>query len=57
VTALDVDVSAVEEDIDGLADAIEQVVWSGVDGADALKLGADEEGAFLTHKVAFALLP
>ena len=44
--ALDVDVTAAEEDVDGLADAVEQVAGRGVDGADAFEFGADEEGTF-----------
>ena len=55
VAALEVDVAAAEENIDGLADAVEQVVRCG-DGADALELGADEVGAFLAHEIALALL-
>lgn len=46
MAAFDVDVAAAEEDVDGLADAIEQVVGRGVYGADAMELGADEEGRF-----------
>ena len=57
VAAFDVDVPSVEEDVDGLADAIEQVVGGGVDRANALEFGADEVRAFLTHEVALALLP
>jgi hypothetical protein len=55
MAAVDEDVASVEEDVDGLADAIEQGVRYR-DGADAVELGADEEGAFLAHEVAFALL-
>ena len=54
--ALDEDVASVEEDVDGLADAIEQVVRYGL-GADAVELRADEAGAFLAHELALALLP
>lgn len=54
--AFDVDVAAAEEDVDSLADAIEQIVGGGFDGAYAVEFGADEEGAFLTHEVTLALL-
>ena len=46
VATVDVDVAAAEEDLHGLADAAQQVVGGGVDGADAVELGADEEGTF-----------
>jgi hypothetical protein len=54
--AVDEDVASVEEDVDGLADAIEKVVRGGL-GADSLELGADKVGAFLAHEFALALLP
>jgi hypothetical protein len=57
VAALEVDVAAAQEDVDSLADAVEQVVWSGVYGMDALKFAADELGAFLAHELTLALLP
>jgi hypothetical protein len=57
VAALEVNVAAAQEDVDGLADAVEQVVRSGVDGMDALKFAADELGAFLAHELTLALLP
>ena len=44
--ALDVDVAAAEEDVDSVADAIEEVVRCGIGGADAVELRADEEGRF-----------
>jgi len=56
VAAVDEDLAAAEEDVDGLADAIEEVVRSGVDGADAIELGADEVRAFLAHELALTLL-
>jgi hypothetical protein len=59
LTALEVDVAAAEEDVDGLADAIEQIVGSGFDGADAVEFGADEIGTFAAHgagEVALTLL-
>ena len=56
VAALDEDVASVEENVDGLADAIEQVVRCGL-GADAFELRANDVGAFLAHEFALALLP
>jgi hypothetical protein len=56
VAALDVDVASVEEDVDGLANTIEQVVRCGF-GANAVQFGANEAGAFLAHELALALLP
>jgi len=55
VAALEVDVAAAEEDVDGLADAVEQVVGRGIDGTDALELGADEMWAFVAHEVTLTL--
>ena len=56
VAALDEDVASVEENVDGLADAIEQVVRCGL-GADAVELRANDVGAFLAHEFALAFLP
>ena len=56
VAAFDEDVASVEEDVDGLADSIEQIVRYGL-GADAVELRANEAGAFLAHEFALALLP
>jgi len=57
VAALEVDVAAAEEDVDGLADAIEQVVGRGVDGADAVEFALDEVRAFVAHEVTLTLFP
>lgn len=57
VAAFDVDVAAAEQDVDGLADAVEEVVRRGVDGADAVEFATDDVGAFFTHEVTLTLLP
>lgn len=44
--AIDVDVAAAEEDVHGLANAVQEIIGRGVDGADALEFGLDEEGSF-----------
>lgn len=59
MAAIDVNVAAAEQDVDGLADAIQEAVRCGLDGSDAVQFFADELRACLPHnalEVAVALL-
>jgi uncharacterized membrane protein len=59
VAALNVDVAAAEQNIDGLADAVQKSVWGKFDGTDAIEFLFDEERTFVAHgalEVALTLL-
>lgn len=49
MTALHVHIAAAEQNVDGLADAIQKAVRGGIDRADAIQFFFDEERTFVAH--------